>query len=361
MLSNKIIQKLIQDLKKNSKTEIAVLNSDINLCATTFDIKNISIKCIKNFLDSMAQMQTIEEYNFFKVIDERECKYIVITKDSGQDSYMIGKICVSQMLLMMNTLKEKIDESSFIKNLLLDNISIVDLYNKAKKIGIENDITRVVMIVETFEKKDNESLELIRNIFYEHEKNYITSLDERNIIIIKSLEEGATYDNIEKIANILLDMFNTELMINVKISYGTIFEDIKDLSKSYREAKMSMDIGDLFYTEKSIIGYNTLGIGRLIYHLPENLCRMFIDEVFKDTVPSDFDDEVITIIHKFFENNLNISETARKLYLHRNTLVYRLEKIQKITGLDIKTFDDALTFKLGLMIVNYMKHLKNKR
>ena len=158
----------------------------------------------------------------------------------------------------------------------------------------------------------------------------------------------------------MLDMLNTEAMSSVRISYGTIVNEIKQVSKSYKEAQMALDVGKIFYTEKNIIAYNTLGIGRLIYQLPIPLCKMFMQEIFGERMPDTFDEETLVTINKFFDNNLNVSETSRQLYIHRNTLVYRLEKLQKSTGLDIRVFDDALTFKIALMVVNYMKYMEEQ-
>ena len=152
-------------------------------------------------------------------------------------------------------------------------------------------------------------------------------------------------------------MMNAEAMLNVRVAFGTVVQELKDVSKSYKEAKLALDVGKIFYAERNVVAYSTLGIGRLIYQLPVNLCRIFIEEIFGDNLPIDLDEETLTTINKFFDNNLNVSETSRQLFVHRNTLVYRIEKIQKSTGLDLRNFDDALTFKIALMVVNYMKYL----
>ena len=165
----------------------------------------------------------------------------------------------------------------------------------------------------------------------------------------------------EQIARMIVDMLNTEAMTQVRVAYGNPVSEIKDVSRSYKEAKMALDVGKIFYAEKNIVSYTKLGIGRLIYQLPVPLCEMFMKEVFGDQLPDAFDEETQVTISKFFENNLNVSETARQLYIHRNTLVYRLEKIQKSTGLDIRAFDDALTFKIAMMVVSYMKYMDNKK
>ena len=152
-------------------------------------------------------------------------------------------------------------------------------------------------------------------------------------------------------------MMNSEAMLKVRVSYGTVVQELREVSKSYKEATMAMDVGRIFYAEKNVIAYSTLGIGRLIYQLPVNLCRIFIEEIFGGNQVYDLDEETLTTINKFFENNLNVSETSRQLFIHRNTLVYRIEKLQKATGLDIRTFEDAMTFKIAMMVVNYMKYL----
>jgi len=184
-------------------------------------------------------------------------------------------------------------------------------------------------------------------------------VDESNVILIKAMEEGEDYESQEEIAKVILDMMSAEAMTNVRVSFGGIVKELKDVSKSYKEAKMALEVGKIFYSEKNVIAYSTLGIGRLIYQLPVNLCRMFIEEVFGENIPDDLDDETLITINKFFENSLNVSETSRQLFVHRNTLVYRIEKIQRSLGLDLRNFDDALTFKIALMVVNYMEYLDN--
>ncbi len=194
-----------------------------------------------------------------------------------------------------------------------------------------------------------------------HTGDYVTAVDENSVILIKTLNKTKSYEEIQNIATTIVDMMNTEAMLDVRVAYGTIVDELKDLSKSYKEAKMALEVGRIFYAEKRVIAYNTLGIGRLIYQLPESLCRIFIDEIFGGKeVPDDLDEETLNTINKFFENNLNVSETSRQLFVHRNTLVYRIEKLEKSSGLDVRKFDDALTFKIALMVISYMKYLENR-
>ena len=189
--------------------------------------------------------------------------------------------------------------------------------------------------------------------------DYITAVDESSIILIKNVEADSSPEALSEVADTIVAMMNAEAMLNVKVAYGTVVQELKDVSKSYKEAKMALDVGKIFYAEKNVVAYSALGIGRLIYQLPVNLCKIFIDEIFGDVELLDLDEETLTTINKFFENNLNVSETSRQLFVHRNTLVYRIEKLQKSTGLDLRNFDDALTFKIALMVSNYMKYLEN--
>ena len=203
------------------------------------------------------------------------------------------------------------------------------------------------------------ALETVRGLFSGKTKDFITAVDEKNIILVKELKQNETYEDLNKTAKVILDMLNTEAMTNAHVSYGTIVHEIKDVSRSYKEAKMALDVGKIFYSNRNVVAYSNLGIGRLIYQLPMPLCKMFIKEIFDGKSPDEFDEETLTTINKFFENSLNVSETSRQLYIHRNTLVYRLDKLQKSTNLDLRVFEDAITFKIALMVVKYMKYMES--
>jgi carbohydrate diacid regulator len=271
---------------------------------------------------------------------------------------MIGKIAAFQIQNLLVAYKERFDKDNFIKNLLLDNLLLVDIYNRAKKLHIETDVRRVVFIIETQHEKDNTALENVKSLFSAKTKDFITAVDEKNIILVKEVKPSEGYEDLTKTAQVIVDMMNTEASSQVHVAFGTIVNEIKEVSRSYKEAKMALDVGKIFYSDKTIVAYNRLGIGRLIYQLPLPLCKMFIKEIFEGRNPDDFDEETLITINKFFENNLNVSETSRQLYIHRNTLVYRLDKLQKSTNLDLRVFEDAITFKIALMVVKYMKYME---
>ena len=281
-----------------------------------------------------------------------------MAKGDSEDVFMIGKIAAFQIQNLLIAYKERYDKDNFIKNLLLDNLLLVDIYNRAKKLHIDTDVRRVVYIIETKNEKDANALETVRSLFAGKSKDFITAVDEKNIILVKEVKQNETYEDLNKTAKIILDMLNTEAMTKVYVSYGTVVSEIKDVSRSYKEAKMALDVGKIFYSGRNVVAYNNLGIGRLIYQLPMPLCKMFIKEIFEGKSPDDFDEETLATINKFFENNLNVSETSRQLYIHRNTLVYRLDKLQKTTNLDLRVFEDAITFKIALMVVKYMKYME---
>ena len=212
-------------------------------------------------------------------------------------------------------------------------------------------------MIETNIDKEMNVVEVVRSIFPAKTKDFVTAVDEKSIILVKELREKENMEEIEKIAKNIADMLHTEINSQVFISIGTVVSDLKDVSRSYKEAKMALEVGKIFETEKHIVNYERLGIGRLIYQLPLPLCRMFIKEVLHGLTMDDFDDETLATVNKFFENNLNVSETSRQLYIHRNTLVYRLDKLQKMTGLDLRNFDDAIIFKITLMVSKYMIYM----
>ena len=360
MISNQILQTAIDGLKGITRIDLCVCDTEGKVLATTFPDAEEYEGSILAFVDSPADSQVIQGYQFFKVFDEHQLEYILLAKGGSDDVYMVGKMAAFQIQNLLVAYKERFDKDNFIKNLLLDNLLLVDIYNRAKKLHIETSVKRVVYIIETKYEKDANALETVRSLFAGKTKDFITAVDEKNIILVKEVKPGETYDDLEKTANTILDMLNTEAMTKVHVAFGTVVGEIKEVSRSYKEAKMALDVGKIFYSDKNVIAYNKLGIGRLIYQLPIPLCRMFIKEIFDGKSPDEFDEETLTTINKFFENSLNVSETSRKLFVHRNTLVYRLEKIRKLTGLDLRQFDHAIVFRVALMVRQYLASRENR-
>lgn len=359
MISNQILQTNIEGLKGITRVDLSICDTEGKVLASTFTGAEEYESAILTFVDSPADSQVIQGYQFFKVFDEHQLEYILLAKGGSDDVYMVGKMAAFQIQNLLVAYKERFDKDNFIKNLLLDNLLLVDIYNRAKKLHIETNVKRIVFIIETQHEKDVNALETVRSLFSTKTKDFITAVDEKDIILVKEVKPGETYDDLEKTASMIVDMLNTEALTRVNVAFGMIVNEIKDVSRSYKEAKMALDVGKIFYSTKNVVAYSKLGIGRLIYQLPLPLCRMFIKEIFDGKSPDDFDEETLTTINKFFENSLNVSETSRQLYIHRNTLVYRLDKLQKSTGLDLRVFEDAITFKIALMVVKYMKYMEN--
>ena len=359
MISNQILQNTIDGLKNITRTDLCVIDVEGKILAATFPDAEQFIASAQSFVGSPADSQVVNGCQFFKVFDDHQLEYILLAYGDSEDVYMIGKIASFQIQNLLVAYKERFDKDNFIKNLILDNLLLVDIYNRAKKLHIETEMRRVVFLVETNREKDGNELEKIRGLFGGKSKDFVTAVDEKNIILVKEVKQTESYDDMNKIAKVVVDMLNTEVMSSVHVSYGTIVNEIKEVSRSYKEAKMALDVGKIFYENQNIIAYSNLGIGRLIYQLPLPLCKMFIREIFDGKSPDEFDEETLTTIDKFFENSLNVSETSRQLYIHRNTLVYRLDKLQKSTGLDLRVFEDAITFKIALMVVKYMKYMES--
>ena len=330
MISNQILQSTIDGLKGISRTELCVCDTEGKILAATFNETTQYENAVVSFVNSPAESQVIGGFQFFKVFDEHQLEYILI----------------------------RYDKDNFIKNLLLDNLLLVDIYNRAKKLNIDTTVRRVVYIIETKFIRDTNSLEVVKELFMDSPNDFVTAVDERYLILVKELDDIYTYKDLDATAKTIIDGLEAADVYGVNIAYGTVVGEIKEVSRSYKEAKMALDVGRVFYEDENIVAYARLGIGRLIYQLPLPLCRMFIREIFDGRSPDDFDEETIVTIHRFFENSLNVSETSRQLYIHRNTLVYRLDKLQKATGLDLRVFEDAITFKIALMVVKYMKYVE---
>ena len=359
MISNQILQNTIEGLKGITRIDFCVMDTDGKALASTLSEQANYEEEVVSFVESPADSQVVQGCQFFKIFDEHQLEYILMAGGESDDVYMVGKIAAFQIQNLLLAYKDRFDNDNFIKNLLLDNLLLVDIYNRAKKLHIDTEVRRVIFIIETKHEKDSNTLDSVRGMLGNRTRDFVTAVDEKNIIVVKELEDGDGYPELEKTAQNLYSMLKEEEGEDVLIAYGTIVGDIKEVSKSYKEAKLALDVGKIFCGEKKVIAFSALGIGRLIYQLPIPLCKMFIREIFEGKSPDDFDEETLTTINKFFENNLNVSETSRQLYIHRNTLVYRLDKLQKSTGLDLRVFEDAITFKIALMVVKYMKYMES--
>ena len=358
MISNQILQNTVEGLKQISRVELGIIDTEGNVLAATFPEAGDFSEPARIFANSPADSQEVQGYQFFKVYDETQLEYILLASGSTDDTYMIGKMAAFQIQGLLVAYKERFDKDNFIKNLLLDNLLLIDIYNRAKKLHINTDSRRVVFILETNHEKDTVSMESIRTNLGNRSGDFITAVDEKSIIVVKELEESDGNEELEQTARMIIGSLEPELREIAHVAYGTVVNEIKEVSRSYKEARMALDVGKIFFDERNVIAYSSLGIGRLIYQLPIPLCKMFIKEIFGGKSTDDFDEETLTTINKFFENSLNVSETSRQLYIHRNTLVYRLDKLHKSTGLDLRVFEDAITFKIALMVVKYMKYME---
>ena len=356
MVSNQVLQNTIDGIKAISHLDFCVLDLDGREAAATLDVPEEVVKAALTFARSDAEAQEVRGDQYFKIFDEQQPEYVLVALEGGEGTYVVGKMAAFQIENLLIAYKERFDKDNFIKNLLLDNLLLVDVYSRSKKLHIPTDLRRVTMIVESARVKEINVLEVAKSHFGTG-NDFVTEVDENNVIIVKDISDIDDAEGIAKCAEKFMKRLEKEGVDDARIAYGTAVNEIREVSRSFKEAKMALDVGRIFFDECRIICYSELGIGRLIYQLPIPLCKMFIKEIFSGKNPDNFDEETLTTIDKFFENNLNVSETSRQLFIHRNTLVYRLDKLQKTTGLDLRVFEDAITFKIALMVVKYMKYV----
>ncbi len=269
-----------------------------------------------------------------------------------------ARLICSMAVIALNGAKayyeEKHDKTAFVKNIICDNILLGDIYVRAKELHFVSEAPRAVFLIRQTGTPDASAMDVLQRLFPDRQSDFVLSTSETDLVLIKQLADGSDPEEVNRIATLVEETLVEELHAHVVIGVGTVVNHVRDLARAYKEAGVAIDVGKVFDTERSIIYYENLGIGRLIYQLPTTLCEMFLQEVFKKNPIDALDQETLFTINKFFENNLNVSETARKLFVHRNTLVYRLEKIKKLTGLDLRQFDDAITFKVALMVKKYL-------
>lgn len=352
------LQKSLDDWNRISGLDFCILDENNQIYITTCDRKLPSSEKLAQFREDPALCISNRTCSLYKLNGSSD-NMLLLVWGTGDSVPTIGELAVCQIESLLTAYAEKTDKNSFMQNLLLERYSQVEAFNKAARLRIAPSVRRAVFLVETKQHKDENALATIRNIFSARTRDFITALDDSGIIVVRELQSTESYEELEGIACMLVDMLNTEAMTSAWVSYSNVADDIMELSDAYKEARTALEVGKIFYADKNVFGYNRLGIGRLIYQLPTQVCDMFVNEIFGEESLDSIDDETLNIIRTFFENNLNLSETSRQLYVHRNTLVYRFEKLQKRFGLDVRTFEDALAFKLAMMVSDYLKYSRN--
>ena len=353
------IQKSLDDWNRISGLDFCILDENDQIYISTGNRRLPSSEKLAQFREDPALCISNHSCSLYKLNNAPQSNMLLIVWGSGEQASTIGELAVCQVESLLTAYTEKTDKNSFMQNLLLNRYSQVEAFNKAARLHITPTARRAVFLVETKQHKDENALATIRNIFSARTRDFITALDDSGIIVVRELQNTESYEELDGIACMLVDMLNTEAMTSAWVSYSNVADDIMELSDAYKEARTALEVGKIFYADKNVFGYNRLGIGRLIYQLPTQVCNMFVGEIFGEESLESIDDETLNIIRTFFENNLNLSETSRQLYVHRNTLVYRVEKLQKRFGLDIRTFEDALAFKLAMMVSDYITYSGN--
>ena len=354
-MSNRLFQGIIHQMKDAIDRVIGVIdeNGVIISCSELVKIGEIR-QGIRDELAYAADGVVSGGYTYRPILGGVRTEYIAFVEGEDKMAEKMCKMLTISLSNIKNLYDEKYDKGSFIKNIILDNILPSDIYIKSKELHFNTEEARIVFLIKFFGKTDMLPFEMLQNMFPDKSRDYVISVGEHDIVLVKDIKQGAEMREIEKIATNIADTLSAEFYTKVAIGISTVVDNIKDLARAYKEAQVALEVGKVFETEKNIINYENLGIGRLIYQLPTTLCDMFLQEVFKKGSLESLDRETLQTIQSFFENNLNVSETSRKLFVHRNTLVYRLEKIRKLTGLDLREFEHAITFKVALMVKKYL-------
>ena len=301
--------------------------------------------------DGVSVIDGCSYRNFGAISNTEYAVFIEGTDEAAQDNVSVIAIALNNIKMLYD---EKYDRSNFIKNVILDNILQGDIYIKARELRFNNSATRVVFLIRTSAKANISLFEAVQNLFPDRNKDFVISVNETDIALVKEVQANVEVKDLESLADTIADTIKKEFMTDVVVGIGSTVVGVKDLASSFRDAQVALEVMKVFDTEKSVVSYDNLGIARLIYQLPTTLCEMFLTEVLKNGSIDSLDQETLHTIQCFFENNLNVSETSRKLFVHRNTLVYRVEKIKKLTGLDLREFDDAIVFKVALMVKKYL-------
>ncbi len=354
-MSNRLFQNVIQQMRDSIDRTIGVVDDTSTIIACS-DLAKIGERADgiteTDFENPLPFVVGSDTYRIFG--DEPNPEYMVYVSGNDSDAIRYSNILSISFSNIKQYYDEKFDRSNFIKNVILDNILSGDIYLKSRELHFNADVSRVCMIIKISNRTDVSVYDILQNLFPDKNRDFVISINETDIALVKEIKNHVEAKDIEKLARSIVDTISSEFYTHCTVGIGTIVESIKELATSFKEAQIALEVGKVFDTEKTIVRYDNLGVARLIYQLPTTLCDIFLREVFKKGSIESLDHETLFTIQKFFENNLNVSETSRKLFVHRNTLVYRLEKIKKITGLDLREFEDAIIFKVSMMVKKYL-------
>ena len=354
-MSNRLFQNVIHQMKDVVGSTIGVIDENgIVIACSDFAKIGESKQRVKEQLAFSHDSLVTEgyTYRFINTNSKNDC--IVFAEGEDNEANKIVQLLAITLGNIKTLYNEKYDKGSFIKNIILDNILPNDIYVKSNELHMVNDEFRVVIVAKFQNVTELSAYEIIQNVLSDNNKDYVINISEQDIVIVREIAEDTTIEELEASAHKLIDQVADEYSAKILIGISPVVEKLKDLAKAYKEARIALEVGKVFDIERPVISYENLGIGRLIYQLPTTLCDIFLQEVFKKGSLESLDRETLMTVQSFFENNLNVSETSRKLFVHRNTLVYRLEKIRKLTGLDLREFDHAVTFKVALMVKKYL-------
>ena len=356
-MSNSVFQSVIVQLKEISGHVFGVIDGEGCVISCT-DTSLLGERWPEAAFMVSGSGDTLVQFNqkYFKAIYNNTNVFEYAVFATGTDE--MAKSCCLMAYIALNDAKtfyeEKHDRGTFVKNIIMDNILPGDIYIRAKELHFATEAPRAVFLIRQIGHADVATVDVLSNLFPDKTQDFVLSINETDVAVVKQITASTTASDLEKLAHEMQEKLKSELFVKTVIGFGTVAEHLRSLADSYKEAQTAIDVGKVFDTEKSVINYENLGIGRLIYQLPTTLCDIFLDEVFKKNSIDSLDQETLFTINKFFENNLNVSETSRRLFVHRNTLVYRLEKIKKLTGLDLRQFDHAIVFKVALMVRKYL-------
>ncbi len=359
MISNRLLQESLEDFSSIMHLSMALYDRSCTLVAGEEETAPDE-EAFGTFCDSSADMQALGSRCLFRV-GGTESGYILSVSGDSKDVYPCGQLAVRQLERLLELGYSREDRNQFIHNLLLDNLLSVDITNYAKQIHLEPDSRFAVYVVEGTGCEAFDMQMILRKTLTDRPGDFITSMEENRVVVVRRLDAQEGKTEITQMAHTLTEIVNAETKCRVRTACGTVARSLKEVSRAYKEAGMSLEVAEIFYSSRDVITYEELGIGRLIYQIPIPLCEMFLREVFGDFDPETLDDEILVTVYQFMENSLNLSETSRQLFVHRNTLVYRLEKLQKTIGLDVRQFEDAMIFKIAMMVSDYMRYLREKQ
>lgn len=325
--------------------------SRLHATVTVLDQDPAAQMCNDLPLNTMAEGQPKEVGERLCMMLRRPAAVLCCDKDQpgAEDLLQLAGALISNMAVGGSRTETSFD---VYRRTLLGELTGAELDALSHEYQLPRDLERCVMVFHMVQTDRERAYDLLEEITPLEDRDVLIDMDRHTVALIKDVEEVISSDELIQYGQALQETLMSETAHQITVGIGRTCHTVEELRESYSEARKAIEVGRQFQPEASIFAYSRLILERFLMEMPPDVNAAYHSMLFNRRNQRLFNEEMLYTIDMFFKKDLNLSDTARQLYIHRNTLVYRLDKVQRQTGLDLRSFEDAVTFKILMELKN---------